>query len=59
MTGLAVAGAQWRLSPEDRSTLQRVYLPWAWRAGTKARDLMAVYYEEYLEVWGGSGEVSD
>ena len=52
MTGIAVLGAQYRLTAEERQTLQRVGLPWAWRAGCRARDLMAVYYEEHLEVGG-------
>ena len=34
MTGLAVLGAQFRLSVEERSQLHRIYLPWAYRAGT-------------------------
>ena len=50
MTGLAVMGAQWRLSPEERRQLHRVYLPWAWRAGCRARDLVSVHYEHHLEV---------
>lgn len=28
MTGLAVAGAQFRLKPEDRALLNSRYLPW-------------------------------
>ena len=50
MTGLAVLGAQVRLSSEERRVLQSIYLPWAWRAGCRARDLVSVYYEEYLDV---------
>ena len=52
MTGLAVVGAQWRLTSEERGRLYRLYLPWAWRAGSKAKDLMTVFYEEHLEVCG-------
>ena len=52
MTGQAVAGAQWRLTPEERGRLYRMYLPWAWRAGSKAKDLMTIFYEEHLEVCG-------
>ena len=52
MTGIAVLGAQYRLTAEERRTLQRVGLPWAWRAGCRARDLMTVYYEQHLEVGG-------
>lgn len=49
MTGLAVLGAQYRLGPSDRELLQRHYLPWALRAGSRARDLMCCYYEKHFE----------
>eukprot|EP00798_Chlamydomonas_sp_ICE-L_P024454 gene24453-10054_t len=49
MTGLAVAGAQWKLKSEDRDLLQRVYLPWSYRAGTRCHDLMNIYYERHFE----------
>lgn len=49
MTGLAALGAQYRLSPKEREILQRDFLPWAFRAGTKCRDLMPVYYEEHFD----------
>lgn len=50
MTGLAVAGAQFRLKPADRLLLQQRYLPWALRAGSNCHDLMSIYYEHHLEV---------
>jgi ubiquinone biosynthesis protein COQ4 len=49
MAGLAVAGAQFRLSAADRSLLQRHYLPWALRAGRRCRPLMCIHYEAHLE----------
>lgn len=52
MTGLAVAGAQFRLKPEDRLVLQQRFLPWALRAGNNCHDLMTIYYEQHLEVRG-------
>jgi hypothetical protein len=59
MTGLAVAGAQFRLKPQDRLVLQQRFLPWALRAGNNCHDLMTIYYEHHLEVRdfvGGSGD---
>ncbi len=50
MTGLAVVGAQYRLSTEDRRLLQAQYIPWAYRAGARCSDLMNVYYERHFEV---------
>ncbi|GLI59355.1 hypothetical protein VaNZ11_001220 [Volvox africanus] len=49
MTGLAVLGAQYRLNPADRELLQRHYLPWALRAGSRSSDLMCIYYEQHFE----------
>lgn len=49
MTGLAVLGAQIRLSAEERSKLHRIYLPWAYRAGYASVDLVSTYYERYLQ----------
>ena len=49
MTGLAVLGAQIRLSAEERSKLHRIYLPWAYRAGYASVDLVSTYYEHYLQ----------
>jgi len=49
MTGLAVAGAQFRLPPADREHLQRTYLPWALRAGARCHDLMTIHYERHFE----------
>ncbi len=50
MTGLAVLGAQYRLPATDRELLQRHYLPWALRAGSRCADLMCIYYEKHFEV---------
>ncbi len=50
MTGLAVLAGEWRLKPEDRRQLNSIYLPWALRAGTRAADLMCIYYEKHLHV---------
>jgi ubiquinone biosynthesis protein Coq4 len=50
MTGLAVLGAQYGLSPHERDLLRRVYMPWAYRAGCRSKDLISVYYEEHLQV---------
>lgn len=50
MTGLAVAGAQYKLSAQDRQLLQQQYLPWALRAGSKCTDLMTPYYEKHFKV---------
>lgn len=49
MTALAVVAGEWRLKPEDRRVLNTVYLPWALKAGTRAADLMCIYYEKHLE----------
>ncbi|GAX84185.1 hypothetical protein CEUSTIGMA_g11608.t1 [Chlamydomonas eustigma] len=50
MTGLAVLGAQYRLSTKDRELLRRFYMPWAYRAGCRAKDLLSIYYEEHLQM---------
>ncbi|PNW84693.1 hypothetical protein CHLRE_03g154850v5 [Chlamydomonas reinhardtii] len=49
MTGLAVLGAQYRLGPGDRELLQRHYLPWALRAGSRCADLLCIYYERHFQ----------
>ncbi|KAF5837961.1 ubiquinone biosynthesis protein [Dunaliella salina] len=49
MTGLAVAGAQFRLKPQERVVLQQQFLPWALRAGNNCHDLMTIYYERHIE----------
>ncbi|GFR45700.1 hypothetical protein Agub_g7010 [Astrephomene gubernaculifera] len=49
MTGLAALGAQYRLSPADREVMQRQFLPWALRAGSRCSDLMCIYYEKHFE----------
>ena len=53
MTGLAVLGAQYRLGPGDRELLQRHYLPWALRAGSRCADLLCIYYERHFQVGRG------
>lgn len=45
----AVAGAAWRLRPEDRARLFTQMVPWALRAGARSADLLCLYYEEHLE----------
>ena len=55
MTGLAVLAGEWRLKAEDRRQLNTIYLPWALRAGTRAADLMCIYYEKHLHVSAQQG----
>jgi hypothetical protein len=50
MAGLAVAGAQFKLSAADRRLLWTVYAPWALRAGSRCEDLACLYYERHFEV---------
>lgn len=50
MTALSVAGANWRLKPEQRGRLFRELLPWALRAGHRCSDLMCLYYENHFHV---------
>lgn len=57
MTGMAVAGAQFRLKPDDRALLNTTYLPWALRAGMQCSDLMNVYYEKHFEVRGSTSAI--
>jgi ubiquinone biosynthesis protein COQ4 len=47
--GLAVAGAQLRLSRQDRAALWSVLVPWAARAGGRCADLIAIYYERHFD----------
>ncbi|WIA35249.1 hypothetical protein OEZ86_003709 [Tetradesmus obliquus] len=49
MAGMAVAGAQFKLSPQDRQLLWKTYLPWAAQAGLRSADLMCLYYEQHLQ----------
>lgn len=49
MAALSVAGAQFRLTPDDRRLLWGVYAPWAMRTGLRCADLMCVYYERLFE----------
>ncbi len=50
MTGLAVAGAQWRMKPDQRQRLMTDLLPWALRAGTRCQDLICIHYEQHFQV---------
>lgn len=49
MTGMAVLAAEWRLSTPKRQMLNTVYVPWAIHAGSRAADLMCLYYEEHFD----------
>jgi len=49
MTAMAVVAGEWRLSAEDRKTLNEVYLPWAAKAGASAADMMTLFYEHHFE----------
>jgi len=49
MAGMAVAGAQFKLSAEDRQLLWQAYLPWATQTGLRCADLMCIYYEKHFE----------
>eukprot|EP00879_Flechtneria_rotunda_P021455 GHRR01022612.1.p1 GENE.GHRR01022612.1~~GHRR01022612.1.p1 ORF type:complete len:191 (+),score=51.50 GHRR01022612.1:603-1175(+) len=49
MAGMAVAGAQFRLSSEDRQLLWQIYMPWAVQTGLRCADLMCIYYEKHIE----------
>lgn len=50
MSGLAVAGAQWRLPVSDRRLLNTIYMPWALRAGIACKDLICLDYEQHFQV---------
>ena len=47
--GLAVLGAPLRMSPENRSLLRAIYLPWALRSGSQCSPLIGIPYERHLE----------
>lgn len=49
MTGLAVLAGEWRFNAGDRALLNSRFLPWAFRAGARAPDLMCIYYEKHFE----------
>lgn len=54
-TGLPVAtlsalGGSVRVPSDKKKTLRRVYIPWAVRAGRKARPLLTVWYERRWEM---------
>lgn len=49
MAGMAVAGAQFKLSTDDRQLLWQQYMPWAAQTGLRCADLMCIYYELHFE----------
>lgn len=49
MAGMAVAGAQFKLSTEDRQLLWQQYMPWAAQTGLRCADLMCIYYEKHFD----------
>jgi len=49
MTAMAVAAGEYRMKPEDRAEMNKVFLPWAVRAGAQAADLMTIYYERHFD----------
>jgi ubiquinone biosynthesis protein COQ4 len=49
MTAMAVAAGQYRMKPEDRAQMNKIFLPWALRAGAQAADLMTIYYERHFD----------
>jgi ubiquinone biosynthesis protein COQ4 len=49
MAGMAVAGAQFKLSTADRQLLWQQYMPWAAQTGLRCADLMCIYYEKHFE----------
>jgi ubiquinone biosynthesis protein COQ4 len=49
MAGMAVAGAQFKLSTADRQLLWQQYMPWATQTGLRCADLMCIYYEKHFE----------
>ena len=44
----AVAGASWRLRPQERRRLFSQLVPWAARAGARSADLLCLFYEEHF-----------
>jgi ubiquinone biosynthesis protein COQ4 len=49
MTAMAVAAGEYRMKSEDRAKMNKIYLPWAVKAGAQAADLMTVYYEKHFD----------
>ncbi|KAG7671332.1 hypothetical protein Ndes2526B_g02172 [Nannochloris sp. 'desiccata'] len=49
MTAMAVAAGEYRMKPEDRNQMNKIFLPWAVRAGAQAADLMTIYYERHFD----------
>jgi ubiquinone biosynthesis protein COQ4 len=49
MTAMAVAAGEYRMKPEDRAQMNKIFLPWAMRAGAQAADLMTIYYERHFD----------
>ena len=48
MTGLSLAAIA-KLKPAERERIWSVYLPWAFRNGMNAKEIINVYWEEELE----------
>ena len=48
MTGLSLAAIA-KLKPAERERIWSVYLPWAFRNGINAKEIINVYWEEELE----------
>ncbi|KAG9244283.1 ubiquinone biosynthesis protein COQ4, mitochondrial precursor [Calycina marina] len=48
MTGLSLVAAA-RLKPAERKRFFGIYLPWALQNGTKSKEVINVYWEEWLE----------
>lgn len=49
MTGMAVVAGEFKMKPEDRDQMNKVFLPWAMKAGAQAADLMTIYYEKHFD----------
>lgn len=49
MTGLAVVAGEFKQQGADRELLNREFLPWALKAGTRSADLLTIYYEKHFE----------
>ena len=50
MTALSALFGNLRLTSEQRSEWMRVFVPWAMRAGSSAKSLIGVYWEEKWEM---------
>ena len=49
MTAMAVVAGEFRMKTADRRLMNKVFLPWAVRAGSKSADLMTIYYEKHFD----------